>query len=131
MALVSHWFINLFFGESYSQSVIPFLYLIHGLVIFSMSKVLANDFIGRGYPEINTYISFVTALCNLLLNFWLIPKYGIKGAAIATTSSYLLDALMKSCYFSLKNNIPFSEFCIIKLSDFTLYKNQINKYFKR
>ena len=69
LALVSHWFINLFFGESYSQSVIPFLYLIPGVVIFSMSKVLANDFIGRGYPEINTYIAFVTALCNLVLNF--------------------------------------------------------------
>ena len=55
LALVSHWFINLFFGESYSQSVIPFLYLIPGVVIFSMSKVLANDFIGRGYPEINTF----------------------------------------------------------------------------
>ena len=131
LALVSHWFINLFFGESYSQSVIPFLYLIPGVVIFSMSKVLANDFIGRGYPEINTYIAFVTALCNLGLNFWLIPKYGIKGAAIATTSSYLLDALMKSCYFSFKNNISFSEFYIIKLSDLTLYKKQINKYLKR
>ena len=131
LALVSNWFINLFFGESYSQSVIPFLYLIPGVVIFSMSKVLANDFIGRGYPQINTYIAFVTALCNLGLNFWLIPKYGIKGAAIATTSSYLLDALMKSCYFSSKNNISFSEFYIIKFSDLTLYKNQINKYLKR
>ena len=73
LALISHWFINLFFGESYSESVIPFLYLIPGVVIFSMSKVLANDFIGRGYPQINTYIAFVTALCNLVLNFWLIP----------------------------------------------------------
>ena len=131
LALVCNWFINLFFGESYSQSVIPFLYLIPGVVIFSMSKVLANDFIGRGYPQINTYIASVTALCNLGLNFWLIPKYGIKGAAIATTSSYLLDALMKSCYFSSKNNISFSEFYIIKFSDLTLYKNQINKYLKR
>ena len=131
LALVSNWFINLFFGESYSQSVIPFLYLIPGVVIFSMSKVLANDFIGRGYPEINTYIAFITALCNLGLNFWLIPKYGIKGAAIATTSSYLLDAIMKSCYFSFKNNISFSEFYLIKLSDLKLYKNQINKYLKK
>ena len=96
-----------------------------------MSKVLANDFIGRGYPQINTYIACVTALCNLVLNFWLIPKYGIKGAAIATTSSYLLDTLMKSCYFSFKNNISFGEFYFIKLSDLTLYKNQINKYLKK
>jgi O-antigen/teichoic acid export membrane protein len=131
LAFISHWFINLFFGESYSQSVIPFIYLIPGVIIFSMSKVLANDFIGRGYPEINTYIAFVTALCNLGLNFWLIPIYGIKGAAIATTSSYILDALMKSFYFSFKNNISFSEFYIFKSSDLKLYKAQFNKYLKR
>ena len=131
LAFISHWFINLFFGESYSQSVIPFIYLIPGVIIFSMSKVLANDFIGRGYPEINTYIAFVTTLCNLGLNFWLIPIYGIKGAAIATTSSYILDALMKSFYFSFKNNISFSEFYIFKSSDLKLYKAQFNKYLKR
>lgn len=131
LAFISHWFINLFFGESYSQSVIPFIYLIPGVIIFSMSKVLANDFIGRGYPEINTYIAFVTALCNLGLNFWLIPIYGIKGAAIATTSSYILDALMKSFYFSFKNNISFSEFYIFKSSDLKLYKAQFNKYLNR
>ena len=113
------------------DSVQPFLYMIPGVVIFSMSKVLANDFIGRGYPEVNTYIAFVTALTNFGLNIWLIPIYGVKGAAIATSSSYILDALIKSVYFSFKNNVAFKEFYIFKSSDVELYKAQLNKYLKK
>ena len=73
LAVISEWFIELFFGIEFVDSVQPFLYMIPGVVIFSMSKVLANDFIGRGFPEINTYIAFVTALTNFGLNIWLIP----------------------------------------------------------
>lgn len=131
LAIISKWFIELFFGMEFVDSVKPFLYMIPGVVIFSMSKVLANDFIGRGYPEINTYIAFVTALTNFGLNIWLIPIYGVKGAAIATSSSYILDAIIKSTYFSFKNNVAFKEFYIFKSSDLGLYKNQINKYLKK
>ena len=33
-----------------------YIRLIPGVIIFSLGRVLANDFIGRGYPEINTYL---------------------------------------------------------------------------
>lgn len=131
LAVISKWFIELFFGMEFVGSVQPFLYMIPGVVIFSMSKVLANDFIGRGYPEINTYIAFVTALTNFGLNIWLIPIYGVNGAAIATSLSYILDAIIKSTYFSFKHNIAFKEFYIFKSSDVELYKAQLKKYLKR
>lgn len=131
LAIISEWFIKLFFGIEFIDSVQPFLYMIPGVVIFSMSKVLANDFIGRGYPEINTYIAFVTALTNFGLNVWLIPIYGIKGAAIATSASYILDALLKSLYFSLKNKIAFIEFYILKTSDINLYKKKFFESFNK
>ena len=92
-----------------------------------MSKVLANDFIGRGYPEVNTYFACVTALINFGLNLWLIPIYGIKGAAISTSVSYILDAIMKSVYFSRKNKIAFGDFYILKTSDIELYKSKLAK----
>ena len=120
-----------FFGDDFKQSVIPFILMIPGIVIFTMSKVLANDFVGRGKPEINTYIASITAITNIILNFILIPYYGIKGAACATTISYILDALLKSTYFSIKNKIPFREFYVIKIIDFKLYKNGILNYLKK
>ena len=96
-----------------------------------MVRVLANDFIGRGYPEINTYIALLIALTNLILNLWLIPLYGIKGAAIATSISYTFDVIIKSIVFSRKNNVPYSEFIVMKkISDFQLYKNKFSTLLK-
>jgi len=125
LAVFSHWLIVLLFGEEYMQSVVPFLILIPGVVIFSMGRVLANDFTGRGQPEINTYIAIVIAITNLLLNLWLIPAYGIKGAALATSCAYVLDVIIKSIVFSVKNKVLFSDFIILKRSDIQLYKNKL------
>ena len=74
--------------------------MIPGVVIFSLGKVLANDFTGRGFPEINTYIALLVALTNFSLNIWLIPIYGIKGAALATSVSYFLDTCKVSRIFN-------------------------------
>ena len=102
-----------------------------GVIIFSIGRVLANDFIGRGYPEINTYIAMLIAFTNLILNLWLIPLYGIKGAAIATSISYSFDVIIKSIVFSRKNSVPYSEFIVMKLSDFELYKNKVSIFLKK
>jgi len=131
LALLSHWIIIILFGDNFSESILPFLYLIPGVIIFSLGKVLANDFIGRGYPEINTYIAIVIAFANLILNVWLIPLYGINGAAIATSISYTFDALIKSIVFSKKNTIKYSDFIIMKISDFELYKNKVAIFLKK
>ncbi|MDA9898145.1 flippase [Flavobacteriales bacterium] len=131
LAALSHWIILLLFGQEYSQSVMPFLCLIPGVVIFSMGRVLANDFIGRGFPEINTYIAIVVALCNVLLNLWLIPIYGVIGAAIATSTAYILDVVIKSFVFSLKNKVPFSDFIFLQISDIDLYKNKFSSILKK
>ncbi len=130
LAIFSHWIIILLFGNEYVNSITPFLYMIPGVVIFSLGKVLANDFTGRGYPEINTYIAFVVALTNFGLNLLLIPTYGIKGAALATSASYILDSTVKSIVFSVKNNVPILDVLIVKVSDFQLYKTEFLKLLK-
>ena len=131
LALLSHWIIITLFGDNFVESILPFLYLIPGVIIFSTGRVLANDFIGRGFPEINTYIAMVIALSNFILNLWLIPLYGIKGAAIATSISYTFDVIIKSIVFSKKNTVPYSEFIVMKISDFELYKNKFSSLLKK
>ena len=128
LAIFSQWIITLLFGVDYEDSVWPFLYMLPGIVLFSMSKVLSNDFSGRGYPEINTYIAFIVASINIGLNMYLIPLLGISGAAISTSASYVVDVLLKSSYFSIKNGISFKEFFIFKSSDLNLYKKNIMQF---
>jgi O-antigen/teichoic acid export membrane protein len=115
------------FGEEYALSEQPFLWMIPGVVIFSLGRVLSNDFSGRGKPEWNTYVAFVVAVSNIALNFFLIPIFGLLGAALATTISYLLDVLIKSAVFVKVNQQSVFDLVVVKKSDFELYRKQWDK----
>lgn len=122
IAFFSPWLIVVLFGQDYKESISPFLFMLPGVVLFSLSKILANDFVGRGYPEINSYIAIVVAFLNVILNIILIPKYGVVGAALSTSFCYGIDALIKVIYFSHLHKISLLKFVMIKKSDFKLYQ---------
>jgi len=63
------------------------------MVVFNLSRVLANDIAARGRPELNIWTAIITFIVNIVGNVLLIPEYGIKGAAIATTLSYIATTI--------------------------------------
>lgn len=126
LAVLSPWLIDFLFGIDFKDSISPFLYMIPGVILFSLSKVLANDFVGRGFPEVNSYIALFVAITNLVLNVLLIPNMGLKGAAISTSICYGIDAIFKVIYFSRYNKISFFKFVFVRRSDFLFYKTKVN-----
>ncbi len=80
--------IVLLYSEKFAASVLPFQILLIGTVTMSGWRILNNDLYGRGKPELNIYISGVSIVLNVILNILLIPKYGVVGAAWATSASY-------------------------------------------
>ena len=82
-----------FFGIEYYSGIfiIPFIllsYLLRGLSSFYSVYPLTT---GKSYHYlIGDLVGFTS---NILLNIYLIPRYGLIGAAIATLSSYFLIAL--------------------------------------
>jgi len=78
------------FGVEYLIGIFAFRILLIG-VLFNMLLVLNNQYlIGTGFPNKVFWIVFFGSILNVILNLFLIPSYGISGAAIATSSSYLL-----------------------------------------
>ncbi len=59
-----------------------------GIVFFSAHTVLANYFSGTGKPKYNLYASLIGLSVTLVSAFILIPRLGIRGAAITTTLTY-------------------------------------------
>jgi PST family polysaccharide transporter len=57
---------------------------------------------GLGYTFIPALSVFVGVLVKYLLNNWLIPEYGIIGAAVSTVLSYSIVALISILYMMLK-----------------------------
>lgn len=95
LGLVAFWFIPYAFGTSFNQAVSVVWILLPGIVLISVSRVLANDIAARGHPEINLYSSLIAMIANVILNLLLIPSFGVFGAAVATTIAYTINAVFK------------------------------------
>jgi len=81
-------FITLYFGPSFESAVDPLVILLPGVFFFSISRPIFA--IGQGKGELRFLIiaTALSSILNLVLNLSLIPKYGMKGAAVATTVGY-------------------------------------------
>jgi len=97
--------IILLFGSEYCLSILPFLYLLPGIVFWSAVKVYASYIAGEGKPEYNIYVSIISVILNFILNFILIPLYGLAGAAIATSITYIINFILRIFVFQRMSKI--------------------------
>jgi O-antigen/teichoic acid export membrane protein len=87
------------YGEAFRPSITALLWLLPGIVVFSIATVLAAYIAGTGKPHLNLMVSGFSLIVTIALNFALIPRLNIVGAAIASTVSYSLSALMLIAFF--------------------------------
>ncbi len=93
-------FIRVAFGVEYLPSVTPLILLLPGTAVLSVGSVLANDFVGRGKQLMNSFAAVVTLLINVPLNFILIPRWGVAGAAVASSVSYSIGVIVMLVEFT-------------------------------
>ncbi len=98
------------FGEEFKVAVTAFIFLSCGRLISSFSGSVGNILQMTGSQNIYAVILFFGAILNVVLNFILIPKYGINGAAIASMSSLITWNLCM--VVAVKNNLGFYTFYI-------------------
>jgi len=91
--------IRLLFGHAFLPSVEPLIFLLPGVVALSYAKILTSDLAGRGRPEFGTLAAFVSLTINIPLNLFLIPIWGIAGAAFASSVAYALASLIVTIAF--------------------------------
>lgn len=127
-------FIKIFYGNDYIPTISAFLWLLPGIAIGSMSKIISDDISSRGKPEINSYISMVTVILNIGANILLIPQYGIEGAAIVSSVTYSLDAILKTWIYSHLSGNPWWKVIKFTSDDWRLIVqgyNQLRNILKR
>jgi O-antigen/teichoic acid export membrane protein len=91
--------IPLLYGEPFRPSVAALLWILPGIVIFSVANVLAAYMAGIGKPRLNLLVSGVSLIVTITLDLALIPNLNIVGAAIASSVSYTLSALLLIVFF--------------------------------
>ncbi|WP_298780598.1 polysaccharide biosynthesis C-terminal domain-containing protein [uncultured Polaribacter sp.] len=78
----------------------PFLILIIGIIgIFIFRGLFGNLLSSIGKAHINYYITSLSLVINIASNYYLIPKYGIKGAAITTAILMWFSGILSLLWF--------------------------------
>lgn len=110
--------IVLLYGIEFEGSSFVAIYILPGVFLLTINKVLNQDMAGRGKPWISLKAMIPALFFNIVLNFFLIPIYGAKGAACASTISYSVAAILFLVFYSKQVSIPIRTILSYKKSDF-------------
>jgi len=117
LSLVGPGLVSLVIGDDYQPAVILVLPWVASAIFFMglgafyvhLPFQLGNK--NGGIFKIGVY----TALINLILNFWLIPKMGMLGAAVATLLSFMLSTALGVYYARGVFPLPFPAREVVKI----------------
>ncbi|QTE23986.1 polysaccharide biosynthesis C-terminal domain-containing protein [Polaribacter cellanae] len=88
------------FNPNYIVYNTIFRVLILGIAgIFIFRNLFGNLLSSIGKAYINFYIAFLSLLLNVISNYYLIPKYGILGAAITSASLMWFTGILSGIWF--------------------------------
>lgn len=115
--ILSYFFIESIFGEKFAEvpNIILILYI--GIIPFSSMPIISSYLAGNNNYKYNFIISFILCLITLILDFLLIPIYGIIGAALASSISYLAGAFLLTMYFLKITNLKIYELLFFKYDE--------------
>ena len=93
------------FKREYKEGVSIIIIFSVMWLLLSFSSSIGNVLIMIGKREKELYFTIPIVIVNIVLNFLLIPPYGLKGAAFATMISVLGFNLLKMIYIKEKIGI--------------------------
>lgn len=109
--------IPLIFGARFERSVVLGAILIPGVAALGVGKVISSVVAGRGFPRYGVFATLVTAPVTVGLYFALIPALHAKGAAIASTASYLLTTVLSLIFLKRATTLRLRKALIPTRSD--------------
>lgn len=122
LGLTGHWLIPLLYGNVFSEAVTPLILLLPGIVFVCMFKLFAPLVIEGGFIRFNLYATSLSAVATIVLDLLLIPRYGIVGAAVASTAAYLILFAVQCSVVRFRMGIRVGDMFLIRRADLAKVK---------
>ncbi|ABJ78724.1 flippase [Leptospira borgpetersenii serovar Hardjo-bovis] len=107
MTFLSDPIIRLFFGEKFSEAGnVLAIHIWAGIFVF-LGVASSRYYLTENLPKGELYKSISGCMTNIILNYFLIPLCGIKGAAIATVISQFVASTLFNLLFKRTREIFF------------------------
>ena len=118
------------FTSEFYPSVMALKLLLPGTLFLGINKVLASDLTGRGFPQYSTYAAFFSLIFTIIFDFLLIPRFGINGAALASSISYMISALIIIYLFIKTTGVRPLDLLILRAGDIVDYRRVLKVFHK-
>ncbi|HMN04328.1 MAG TPA: oligosaccharide flippase family protein [Flavobacteriales bacterium] len=115
--LFAPWFMPMLFGEVFQGSVTALWWLLPGIALVACSKLLGPLIVQGGYIRFNLYAVAASAVVTVVLDFILVPSFGIQGAALASSLAYLTNVTIQCLVVRFKLGIPIWDMFLLRPSD--------------
>ena len=122
MAIVARWIIPLVFGPAMMPALVPLWLLLPGIFALSGAKILSSYLSGIGRPIYATFIAGGNLVLTVILDFVLIPRFGISGAAAASSIVYTITAAATVIVFRKESGAGIVETIVIQPQDVAYYR---------
>jgi O-antigen/teichoic acid export membrane protein len=105
------------YGAEFADANVQLLILLPGVYLIGLESVLVQHFNAMGLPFAIPLFWLVTLAVNVALVVALVPLWGARGAALASTLSYALIFALVAIYFRLRTRRRFSEMLLLSKSE--------------
>jgi O-antigen/teichoic acid export membrane protein len=113
--------VPLLYGEKFAETTLLGFVLLPGVLMIGVAKVLSSAISGRGYPRYTLYFGAISVPLTLALYFTLIPAFHAWGAAIGSSLSYGITALLALAFFRRVTPIGLREAFVPRVEDVADY----------
>ncbi|ENA5973492.1 flippase [Escherichia albertii] len=131
VSIVSYFLLPLMFGVQYTESYTILVILLLGSLFSILGAACTNLMIVYGLSYLRLIRALYGLVINFSLNFLLIPKYGVIGAAYASLASQIFATWLSNCF----NRKTIDCFKIQSLTIVTLgilgFRRLVNIFFKK
>jgi O-antigen/teichoic acid export membrane protein len=102
------------YGPKFSDVSVQLLILLPGVYLVGLESVLVQHFNAMGLPPAIPLFWVATLALNIVLVLALVPVWGARGAALASTVSYGLIFALVALYFRARTRRRLSEVLIVR-----------------
>jgi O-antigen/teichoic acid export membrane protein len=104
----------LLYGARFADVSFQLLILLPGVYLIGLESVLVQHFNAMGLPLAIPLFWVATLAINIALVLALVPVWGARGAALASTLSYALIFALVAVYFRLRTRRTFTEALLLR-----------------
>jgi O-antigen/teichoic acid export membrane protein len=114
--------IPIVFGTAFARSIGVVLWILPGTVALSLGKVACADLAGRGKNGYSSIFALIGFAITIGLDWLLIPRLGIIGAAIASSIAYSANTFLILLAVRHELHVTWAEILLPTVQDIATFR---------